>query len=191
DWQVENILVGVFDNEEKARAASQILSRMEEEDLIAIHASALVEKGDGVRIVNARSRPEGTMGATAVGALIGLLIGPAGLAVGALGGLIVGATADLMHDRLDKDFVRDVARTLEPGKVAVVAEIYEESIGPVNARLRPLGGFVFRRDLSEVANAATARRRSGFRKTVGRAKQRLARGVHALGPRTERKGGSS
>jgi hypothetical protein len=65
-------------------------------------------------------------------------------------GFLGGATADLDKARIGEDFVDDVAEVLLPNKVAVVAEIDEDSTAPVDTCMEALGGTVFRRALSQV-----------------------------------------
>jgi hypothetical protein len=87
---------------------------------------------------------------TSVGSLIGLLGGPAGLAIGAASGLALGAALDLENARVGADFVEDVSKSLKPTKVALIAEIEEEWTTPVDTRMEALGGTVLRRALSDV-----------------------------------------
>jgi len=150
---MERMLVVVFDNEAKAYEGSRALQGLGEDSIIAVHASRVVTKDpDGTTTVikTHDALPEGTMGATAVGSLIGMFGGPVGLAVGAASGFVIGATTDLARARVADDFVRDVEQMLRPGRSAVVAAIDEESTDPVNARMTAFGGSVLRRDLSDV-----------------------------------------
>jgi hypothetical protein len=50
-------------------------------------------------------------------------------------------------------FVTEVEKALHAGKTAVVAEIHEESTDSVDTRMGALGGVVFRRALSDVADS--------------------------------------
>jgi len=167
---MERMLVGVFDNEDKATEASRELMQLAEDGEIGVYAHGIVTKDSGgaTTIVTNGAMPEGAMGATAVGAMLGMLGGPAGLAAGAISGLLLGATTDLAHAHVDDGFVDEVAKTLERGKAALVAEIYEESTEAVDARMSALGGRVIRRPLSNVVDAAYARhvaaRRAAWRK---------------------------
>jgi len=43
------------------------------------------------------------------------------------------------------EFVSDVTAALTPGKVAVVADISEEWVTPLDMRVEQIGGVVFRR----------------------------------------------
>jgi uncharacterized membrane protein len=169
---MENVLVAVFDTESRAREASNALDALSEANAIGLNAGAIVTKSAGGSITVSgahRPEPEGTLGATAVGTLIGMLAGPVGLAIGAATGLAVGATADVLDLRVERDFLADVERSLEPGKSALVAQIYEAEISPVNERMAALGGIVFRRALTDVADQA-------YQKGVAAAKRRLTGG---------------
>jgi uncharacterized membrane protein len=171
---MQNMLVAVFDSERQAQHASEALDALNEATTIGLTAGAIVTKSPGGAITVAqmhRQVPEAAMGATALGTLIGMLGGPVGLAIGAAAGLAVGATADVLHMKLDARFLADVERSLEPGKSAVVAQIYEEETAPVNERMGALGGVVFRNTLSDLA-AET------YDKDVAGLKQRLTGGRH-------------
>jgi uncharacterized membrane protein len=172
---METMLVAVFDEEAKAREALRALEALSEADTIRLNASAIVTKSAGGAITvsqTQRPAPEGTLGATAIGTLVGMLGGPVGLAVGAATGLVLGATTDVFDLNVERDFLADVERALEPGKSAVVAQIYEEETGPVNERMAALGGVVFRRALTDVADAE-------YQKTVAAVRRRLSRGATA------------
>ena len=89
---MERMLVVVFDDEAKAYEGSRALQGLGEDSIIAVHASRVVTKDpDGTTTVikTHEALPEGTMGATAVGSLIGMFGGPVGLAVGAASGFVI------------------------------------------------------------------------------------------------------
>jgi uncharacterized membrane protein len=84
-------------------------------------------------------------GGTALGALVGLLGGPAGVLVGATAGAVIGTITDMEESGVTDEFVNDVTTTLSPGKAALVADISEERVTPLDARMEQIGGVVFRR----------------------------------------------
>jgi ribosome-associated translation inhibitor RaiA len=63
---------------------------------------------------------------------------------------VAGSLADLNKARVGGDFIDDVSKELRPNKFAFVAEIQEDWTTPVDDRMEALGGFVFRRALSDV-----------------------------------------
>jgi uncharacterized membrane protein len=182
---MERMLAVVFDSRAKAYEGSDALDGLEDRSVIAIYDSAVVTK-DGESVIEVVKThdpvPEGAMGATAVGSLIGLLGGPVGLAVGAVSGFAVGATADVARARVARDFVGDVERALLPGRAALVAEIDEESTEPVDASMHALGGLVFRRAQSDAADSAYEQEVAALEADIARMKAR-----HAAS-RAERKG---
>jgi uncharacterized membrane protein len=146
------MLVVVFDNEVKAYEGKKALLQLDNEGSISVYAYAVLAKhADGTATLKQGddSGPIGTLLGTSFGSLIGLLGGPVGLAIGAATGLAVGGTADLYNAGIGEDFIDDVTKVLLPGKVAVVAEIEEDWITPVDTRMEAIGGTVFRRALSE------------------------------------------
>lgn len=122
---MERMLVVIFDDEDKAYKASRALARLHEESIVAVHADAILMKNRGsvIDVINAHhADPEDTMGATAVGSLIGMLGGPLGLAIGAATGFVIGATADFARNQVARDFVADVEAALEQSVQAIEAK---------------------------------------------------------------------
>jgi uncharacterized membrane protein len=150
---MDRMLVVVFDSESKAYEGKKALLQLDGEGSITAYGYAVVAKNsDGTTSVKQGndSGPLGTLTGTAVGSLIGLLGGPAGLAIGATAGLASGATVDLNNARISEDFVDDVTKVLLPNRVALIAEIEEDWTTPLDTRMEAIGGTVFRRALSDV-----------------------------------------
>ena len=150
---MDRMLVVVFDNEVKAYEGKKALLQLNDEGSISVYAYAVLAKhADGTATVKQGddSGPLGTLVGTSLGSLIGLLGGPVGLAIGAAAGLAAGSAADLNNARIGDDFIDDVSKQLLPNRVAVVAEIEEDWITPVDTRMEAIGGIVFRRALSDV-----------------------------------------
>jgi hypothetical protein len=81
---MEKMLVVVFDKESKAYEGSRALNQLDSEGSITIHAEAVINKqNDGTISVKQGEGdfPVRTVSGTAIGSLIGLLGGPAGLPV--------------------------------------------------------------------------------------------------------------
>jgi uncharacterized membrane protein len=154
---MDRILAVVFNTESKARAAQKTLRELEDEGRIVVYADALVaKKADGSTTVTQTHDP-GPLGmalGTTLGAFIGLLGGLPGLAIGSAAGVVIGSLTDLDKVRVAADFIDDVSKELQPNRFAVVAEIQEDWTTPVDTRMEALGGFVFRRALSDVQHTA-------------------------------------
>src|SRR5260370_31974508 len=92
---MDRMLVVVFDNESKAYEGKKALLQLDGEGSISAYGYAVVSKNsDGTTTVKQGddSGPLGTLTGTALGRLIGLLGGPAGLAIGAAARPTSGAT---------------------------------------------------------------------------------------------------
>ena len=101
--------------------------------------------------------PIRTIGGTALGSLVGLLGGPIGFGIGAAAGAMAGSIGDVYAAGVDADFLDDVSAALIPGKCAVVADVSEEWVTPVDARMEALGGVVFRTTRKHVQDDQRAR----------------------------------
>jgi uncharacterized membrane protein len=155
---MEKLLVAVFENEAKALEGARLLWELDREGEISVYALQTVAKepdGSLCVIDNTEvARFPMLAAGTAVGALIGLLGGPVGAIFGATAGAIVGLTGSIMEEAgmagVTDEFVGDVSTALTPGKVAVIADIAEEWMTPVDTRMERIGGVVFRRSRSFV-----------------------------------------
>jgi uncharacterized membrane protein len=150
---MDRMLVVVFDNENKAYEGKKALLELDGERSLTVYGYAILAKGADGRTTTKQGDdvgPLGTLTGTALGSLIGLLGGPVGVAIGAASGLGAGAAMDLHNARISSDFIDDVSKMLLPNRVAVVAEVEEDWVTPVDTRMEAIGGSVFRRSLSDV-----------------------------------------
>jgi uncharacterized membrane protein len=144
---MEKMLVVVFDNEPRTYDGSRALNQLDAEGSITIHAESIIKKNADGRVSLMHTDgdfPIRTVAGTAIGSLIGLLGGPVGLGIGAMAGAMAGSIGDLYVAGVDADFLDDVSAVLTPGKCAVVADVSEEWVTPVDSRMEGAGGVVFR-----------------------------------------------
>lgn len=159
---MDKMLVVVLPNEASEYEARNALATLDQEGNIALYAAGVIAKdeaGSASVKLEADRGPLGTMVGLLSGTLVGLAGGPAGAAVGAAVGVYGGGMLDLVRVGVGTDFVDKVAKSLKPGKVAVIAEIDEDWVTPVDTRMDALGGEVFRRARTEVVDAQIDRRR--------------------------------
>lgn len=153
---MNKLLVAVLDNETAADAGLNALRALHAAGDITLYATGVLVR-DAKGAVSVRKSmdpgPTGTVTGLAVGSLIGLLGGPVGMAIGAVTGSVAGAVRDFWLAGVGLDFVEAATQHLQPGKVALVAEIEEEWVIPVDAALEAAGAQVFGRARSEVAEA--------------------------------------
>ena len=144
---MNKMLIAIFANETAADAGLHALRRLHAEGDITLYATGVIAKdaAGGVHIKEAIGQgPVGTGVGLAVGSLIGLLGGPVGVVVGATTGTVLGAIRDFWVAGVGLDFVEEAEKTLQPGTVALVAEIEEEWGIPVDSALEAMESAVER-----------------------------------------------
>jgi len=175
---MEKMLVIVFNDEAKAYEGSHALKQLDDEGSIAIHAAAVIKKNaDGTITLKEDEDdfPIRAVAGTGIGALIGLLEGPIGLAIGAVAGTLAGTIGDLHVAGVDAEFVDEVAATLTAGKCAVIADVSEEWVTPVDTRMEALGGTVLRKARRLVEDEERAQDIAALRAEIDGLKAELAR----------------
>lgn len=144
---MSKFIVVVFPDGKKAYEGVKALNDLHNEGSITLYGSAVVERDSKGVISTKEERPEGPIG-TGLGALLGglagMFAGPVGFALGMGAGASAGALRDLFTLGISNEFLESVSRTLSPGKTAVVAEISEEWVTPLDTRMAQVGGTVIR-----------------------------------------------
>jgi len=157
---MNKMLVAVFSTEPTAYEGLSALKDLHREGEITLYATSVIVKDSSGATSVKQADEEGPI-STAIGlftgSIIGLLGGPVGVALGASLGTLTGMIFDLNKTGIDINYVDEVSKALTPGKVAVLADIEETWLTPVDTRLGKLGGIVFRRLRSEVVEDQLAR----------------------------------
>lgn len=163
---MNKILVVVFDDEATAYKGLNALRDIHNGGDITLFASAIIKKksSGGIDIKQQDEKgPIGTVVGMLTGSIIGLLGGPAGVAAGASLGGMTGILFDLWHAGVDIDFVDEISTALTPSKTAVIADVDETWVIPVDTKMKDLGGRVYRRLRSEVAEDQLVRENAVFK----------------------------
>jgi uncharacterized membrane protein len=150
---MEKMLVVVFDSESKAYEGTKALRRLDSDGNITLHAEAVIKRnpdGTTTSLELDDEFPVRTVGGTAIGSLIGLVGGPYGVIFGATSGAVLGLVGDLYISGVSAEFVDEVSAKLPPGKYAVIADISEEWLTPVDIAMEKLGGMVLRASRRDV-----------------------------------------
>ena len=159
----------IFDDEKKAYEGLKALEELNSEGSITLYASAVIAKDAGGKVIVRRTADQGPLGTSVgllAGSLIGLFGGPAGLAIGAAAGTTGGMFYDMAKAGVGGDFLTEAGQQLQPGKTAIVAEIWEEWITPLDSRMEALGGRVFRRARGEFLDSQIERDATAFKGEV-------------------------
>src|SRR5512138_326420 len=133
--KMDIMLVAVFDTEPQAYQGLIALQKLHRVQEIKLHSTAVIAK-DASGTIHLKKAAKKKR----VGSRLDLL-------VRGLPDLLqesVGLPGDILKAEANADFVQLVSQTLEPGKVALLAEIDETSMDPVDTKLVELGGHVFR-----------------------------------------------
>jgi uncharacterized membrane protein len=144
---MSKFVVAVFPTEAKAYDGTRAMRDLQAEGSLVVYGMAVVTKAaDGKLAVKetAERGPLGTGVGALTGGLIGLIGGPSAAAVGLASGTLIGSWSDLFDLGVGRDFLDKVSRELTPGKTAVVAEVEEDWVTPLDARVEAIGGTVLR-----------------------------------------------
>jgi uncharacterized membrane protein len=153
--------VMVFEDEKKAYEGLHALQGLHAEGGLTVWGTDVVQRAADGRISIVKSDDSGPLGTglgALTGGLVGLFGGPIGAAVGAAVGAAAGSVGDLVHLGVSEEFLTTVERELAPGKFAVIAEVSEEWVVPLDSRMEELGAKVVREDRLAFAEDALEKR---------------------------------
>lgn len=196
---MDKMIVTVFNDERSAYEGLKALRELHEDASLTLYASTVIFKDANGVITVKQAADEGpfrTFAGLATGSLIGLLGGPVGLAVGAAAGTLTGSLFDLVRVGVSDDFLTEVYLNLVPNKWAVVAEVDETWVTPLDTRMDAIGGVLFRRGRGEFMDlqierdiaadkAEIERLETECKQAVGEAKTKLKVKVDAARKRYE------
>jgi uncharacterized membrane protein len=185
--------VAVFEDEKKAYEGLHALQQLHAEGNLTVWGTDVLQRNADGKISIVKRDDRGPLG-TGLGALAGGLIGLFGGPVGAVVGMAVGATAggvgDLVHLGVSDEFLTAVEKDLAPGKFAVIAEISEEWVTPLDARMEELGAKVVREDRQVFVEDVLEKRASARKAELAqlkseRAERKAERAAERAGTKAE------
>src|SRR5215468_10347329 len=144
---MRNYIAVVFNDTTKAYDGLHALWQLDSEAAITVHGTTVVHRNDwGEYQVDSKDTHPAlaTAVGVGVGALLGLLAGPAGAAIGAAKGAAIGAASGgavgVVTDAARAD-TRDESRSetgwvLGAGESAVIADVSEDSTFAIDQRMR-------------------------------------------------------
>ncbi len=153
---MEKLIAVIFDEETKANAGFEALRQLDRDGEISVYEARMIAKqpSGSIRFIDTTDElafPVVT-GATVVGAFVGLLSGPLGVVSGGMVGALISSIVHTAHLGVTDEFVNGVSTALAPGKFAVVADISEDRLTPLDTRMEETGGVVFRQPRSAVVD---------------------------------------
>ena len=150
------LVVMTFDEETEARDVANALRNLEKAGRLSIDDTAIIRRGADGKVHVDNQVDSSVKGGAVIGGALGLLIGSivfplGGLIIGAAGGALVGKS---LETGVDKQFVKDVSESLQPGSSALFVTSGGGDPAAVVAALRPYKGKVYHTTLSSEAEQA-------------------------------------
>ena len=173
---MSKFVVTTFGSEANAYEGTRALKELHAQGDLTLYEIAVVTKDAGGKL-SLKEGPDplaGTAVGTMVGALVGVLGGPAGVIVGLTAGMLLGSISDLLNVGVGTDFLDKVSRELAPGKAAVIAEVEEDWVTPLNTRMEAIGGSVVRELRSDFEEAEIAKTIAANKAELAQLKAELA-----------------
>jgi len=154
---MESLLLVTFDEFDEQGGARHMMSelrRLHADSAVTVRTAAAVERlADGrFRVLEDADNIGFTATASGglVGALLGALVGPAGLLLGGAAGALVGAASDADEAGDEALLLRVLASAVPPGATAVVADAGEAAPAVLDSVVSELGGRLTHRSHAEV-----------------------------------------
>jgi uncharacterized membrane protein len=173
---MSKFVVTTFSTEANAYEGTRALKELHAQGDLTLYGLAIITKDSGGKL-SVKEGPDelaGTATGSLVGALVGVLGGPAGVIVGMTAGMILGSIGDLLNIGVGTDFVDKVSGQLAPGKAAVIAEVDEDWITPLNTRMEAIGGTVVREWRSDFEEAEIAKETAARKAELAQLKAEMA-----------------
>jgi uncharacterized membrane protein len=171
-----NLIVISFKNEAQAIAGSHKMIELESFGDITVYEKVMVKKDSNGEITALESDSSDglrVLSGMALGTLIGALAGPAGLLVGMVSGTLTGALLETDYYDFSDDFTSKVYGQLQPGTVAIIAEIYEEAPAFVDNAMEPLGATILRSNVDDAYDEFVDDQVTAFEKDIADERARI------------------
>jgi uncharacterized membrane protein len=162
----DNVLVVTFgedpQNDKNAYQALTDLKQLDSQGQVKIAGAAVIARDlDGHVDIKSDVGKE-PYEATAVGGIIGLLVGiiggPLGVLLGGATGVLVGSLFDIEDVDTTESVLGDISKQVHPARMAVLAQVTEQSPEVIDTAMARLGGEVMRRPLVDVEREIAAAR---------------------------------
>lgn len=150
---MSNLIVVSFTNETQAIEGSHKLIELESFGDVTVYEKVIIKKdANGETTVLQSETSDGlrTLSGMTLGTLAGAFAGPVGLLVGMISGTLVGAVLESNYFDFSDDVTSKVKNRIQPGTVALIAEIDEDNAAIVDSALAPFGATIFRSDVDYV-----------------------------------------
>ena len=160
----DNVLVVTFgedpENDKNAYQALTDLKQLDSQDQIKVAGAAVVTRDvDGRVEVKSETGEDpyvGTASGGVIGLLLGIIGGPLGVLLGGTYGMLVGSLFDIDDVETTESVLGEISKQVQPTRMALLAQVTEQSPDVIDAAMARLGGEVMRRPVVDVENEIAA-----------------------------------
>jgi uncharacterized membrane protein len=153
-----NVLVVTFgedpENDKNAYQALTDLKQLDSQDQIKIAGAAVIARDlDGRVDVKSEVGEDpyvGTASGGTIGLLVGIIGGPLGVLLGGATGVLVGSLFDISEVETTESVLSEISKQVHPTRMAVLAQVTEQSPEVIDTAMARLGGEVLRRPAADV-----------------------------------------
>jgi uncharacterized membrane protein len=173
---MSKFVVTTFSSEANAYEGTRALKELHAQGDVTLYGLAVITKDSSGKLSVKEGEDDlaGTAIGSLVGALVGVLGGPAGVVVGLTTGMLLGSISDILNVGVGTDFLGKVSRELAPGKAALIAEVDEDWVTPLNTRMEAIGGTVVREWRSDYEEAEIAKETAARKAELAQLKAEMA-----------------
>ena len=166
DLSLDNVIAVTFDDDSKAFDALTKLKELDSQGQLQVRDAAVVARGEDGQITVKDHVSDASLSATATGGLLGLLVGilggPFGILIAGATGLLIGSLFDAHDADENESVLSEISTSIAVGRVALLAEVTEQSPDVIDTAMERLGGTVLRQSVddvqAEIAGAEKAQR---------------------------------
>ena len=158
-----DLIVIAFDTEEKAEEVLETMKSTQKQGFLNLEDTVVVKKDADGKVHSKNAMDKTTKEGVVAGGFLGLFLtafffGPVGwLGAALIGGAAGGGIGALMKKGVDKDFIKDVSETIQPGTSALFLVVRSANADVAMAALRQYEGKVLQSTLPEDAEETLER----------------------------------
>ena len=149
---MDSVLAVTFTEDSKAYEALSSLKELDDQGRLDLTGAAVVVRSKDGHLETKDQVGDTDLEGTAVGGIVGLIIGilggPLGVLLGGATGLLIGSLFDLEDSDETESALGDISRAVEPGDPRYREEPTEPQV--IDAAMKALDGTVLRRSVADV-----------------------------------------
>ncbi|MCA9875192.1 MAG: DUF1269 domain-containing protein [Ardenticatenaceae bacterium] len=159
----QNLIVIAFDTEDKAEEVLETMRSSEKHGFLNLEDSVVVKKDADGKVHSKNAMDKTTKEGIVAGGLLGMFLtafffGPVGwLGAALIGGAAGGGIGALMKKGVERDFIKDVSETIQPGTSALFLVVRSANADVAVAALRQYEGKILQSTLPEDAEETLER----------------------------------